>query len=169
MFKVYAERCAECLFSKDKIVSNARRKELLADCRSRDTHFICHKASIAGDSICCRGFYDTQSTNLIRVAQRLGAVEFVPFPEATMKKDNTMLDDLNSLNPPEGYEELTHAEVNEKVQAGDLYWDSEDGEWYTATRAEIGKYTSSYLGVARRVAAPPVRKRIIRSRRPEAK
>lgn len=76
MFKVYAERCDQCLFSKDKIVSDARRTQILKDCRRRDSHFICHKSK----DVCCRGFYDTQSCNLIRIAGRLGAIEFVPVP-----------------------------------------------------------------------------------------
>lgn len=77
MFKVKKERCEECLYSKEKIVSNSRRRELLADTRKRDTHFICHKASINGDDICCKGFYETETSNLIRIAQRLRMVQFV--------------------------------------------------------------------------------------------
>lgn len=82
MFKVYAERCDECLFSKDKIVSDARRKQILTDCRRRDSHFICHKSK----DVCCRGFYEKQSCNLIRIAGRLGAIEFVPVPTQVQHK-----------------------------------------------------------------------------------
>lgn len=80
MFKVTEERCDQCLFSPDKIVSNNRRKEVLKDCVKKDTYFICHKATIVGQEVCCKGFYDTQTCNLMRTAQRLGAVEFVPMP-----------------------------------------------------------------------------------------
>jgi hypothetical protein len=73
MFKVCAERCYQCLFSKDRIVSEKRMREVLSDCAKRDSHFICHKT----DDACCKGFYDTRTTNLMRIAQRLGAVEFV--------------------------------------------------------------------------------------------
>lgn len=77
-FKVMAERCNECLFSQSRIVSRARMGQILRDCRRRDAHFICHKATIAGNqNVCCRGFYDTQSTNFIRIAGRLGVIEFV--------------------------------------------------------------------------------------------
>ena len=76
MLKVTEKRCDQCLFSADKIVSDKRRKEVLGDCRKRDSHFICHKAT----DICCHGFYETQTSNLIRIAQRLGAVQFVPIP-----------------------------------------------------------------------------------------
>ena len=80
MFKVTDKRCDECLFSPDKIVSDKRRKNVLSDCRKRDSHFICHKATIVDQEVCCHGFYETQTCNLMRIAQRLGAVQFVPIP-----------------------------------------------------------------------------------------
>lgn len=77
-FQVMKQKCDQCLFSENKIVSNERRKDILAECKRKDAHFICHKASIAGGKdVCCRGFYDTQSTNMIRIAERLRMVEFV--------------------------------------------------------------------------------------------
>lgn len=84
-FKVCADRCEECLFSKTTIVSSAQRREILADCARRDTHFICHKhgygdeGELLGEDVCCRGFYDADPgrTNLMRIAGRLGMVEFV--------------------------------------------------------------------------------------------
>jgi hypothetical protein len=90
-FKVCAERCDQCLFSKDAIVSNARRKQVLTDCARRDAHFICHKHGFGsedelhGENVCCRGFYDRNpmATNLMRIAHRLGAVEFVSAGEAS--------------------------------------------------------------------------------------
>jgi hypothetical protein len=80
MFKVTENRCSECLFSPNKIVSDKRRKVVLNDCRSKDSYFICHKATAAGHDICCKGFYETQTCNLIRIAQRLDVVRFVPIP-----------------------------------------------------------------------------------------
>jgi hypothetical protein len=80
--EVCRERCHVCLFGPNKIVSDARRKQILRDCRRRDVHFICHKSSIHGDGeTCCRGFYDTQTSQLIRIAQRLGVVKFIDVPE----------------------------------------------------------------------------------------
>lgn len=75
MFKVMQERCDQCLFSKNKIVSAARKREVLAECARTDSHFICHKTK----GVCCRGFYDRDpgASNLMRIAGRLGAVEFV--------------------------------------------------------------------------------------------
>lgn len=77
MFKVCDKPCDQCLFSKDRIVSAARMKQILKDCRESDSHFICHKATIAGKDVCCRGFYDTQTSQGIRIAQRLRMVEMV--------------------------------------------------------------------------------------------
>lgn len=77
MFKVKKKCCGECLFSKDKIVSNKRRKDILDGCKKKDNHFICHKATIKGEDVCCKGFYDTQTSNMIRISQRLNMVKFV--------------------------------------------------------------------------------------------
>lgn len=76
--QVVQERCNQCLFSPDKIVSDERRKEILDSCMKRgaETFFICHKTKRA----CCRGFYDSgygQRVAVIQVADRLGLVEFV--------------------------------------------------------------------------------------------
>jgi hypothetical protein len=73
MFKVSAKPCDQCLFSKDRIVSAARVREVLSECQKKDTHFICHKT----EDTCCRGFYDTRTSQLIRIAQRLNMVKFV--------------------------------------------------------------------------------------------
>jgi hypothetical protein len=77
MFKVKKECCDQCLFSKDAIVSNERRKDILKDCRSNDSHFVCHKATIEGKDTCCKGFYESQTSNMIRISQRLSMIEFV--------------------------------------------------------------------------------------------
>ena len=83
-FVVYDKRCDQCLFSKDKIVGDVRRKEILAQCEADGTYFLCHKASIVGDDVCCRGFYDAEGSAIVQIAKRLGVVRFVPLPE---KKD----------------------------------------------------------------------------------
>ncbi|KIL42101.1 hypothetical protein SD70_02655 [Gordoniibacillus kamchatkensis] len=61
MFQVAEKRCNECLFSANKIVSDERKAEVLADCALNDAHFICHKATLKGKDVCCRGFYDGYS------------------------------------------------------------------------------------------------------------
>lgn len=77
--RVLRERCDQCIFGPERIVSSRRMADVLATCRRRDTHFICHKATIeGGQDVCCRGFYDTQpATGLRDLAEQLDAVEFV--------------------------------------------------------------------------------------------
>lgn len=77
-FKVMAERCNQCLYGADKIVSDRRRKEILREIDRRDSHFICHKATIAGQNIACRGDWDQRTCGQIgRMAGRIGMIEFV--------------------------------------------------------------------------------------------
>lgn len=80
MFQVQAEKCNQCLFSKDKIVGDKRRSNLIKKTLQNDTYFVCHKGSINKQhSLCCRGFWDAfkDQFNLGRIAQRLGGPKFV--------------------------------------------------------------------------------------------
>lgn len=77
MLEVKRKCCGECLFGKNKIVGDERKESLLADIERNDSFFICHKATIEKKEHVCRGFYDTRTSNMIRIAQRLGAVSFV--------------------------------------------------------------------------------------------
>lgn len=52
-------RCAECLFGLNKIVSDARRDQVLAECEAEDRYFVCHKASQRGDEVVCAGFVES--------------------------------------------------------------------------------------------------------------
>ncbi len=81
--KVYKECCKNCLLSADSIVSPKRRKEIIQGCARDQSHFICHKASINGEDVCCRTFYDKLGhvSQLIRIMERLNAIEFVEVPE----------------------------------------------------------------------------------------
>jgi len=77
MFKVKKERCSQCLYSKDKIVSNERRSQLLRDIKQQDSYFVCHQSTIEGEDACCKGFYESASSNAIRMFQRLHMIEMV--------------------------------------------------------------------------------------------
>jgi hypothetical protein len=46
-------------------------KDILQQCERNDNHFVCHKTE---DAVCA-GFYETRSTNLIRIMQRLNGIE----------------------------------------------------------------------------------------------
>lgn len=74
---VCEKQCDQCLLSPNRVVRKERVADVLKNCRKKDSHFICHKATIAGHEVVCRGFYDSQTSQMIRIAQRLNAIEFV--------------------------------------------------------------------------------------------
>lgn len=77
-FKVMRERCNQCLYGPDTIVTNERRAQLLRGLERRDDWFICHKATIAGQKVACRGDWDQRRCGQVgQVAERLQLVEFV--------------------------------------------------------------------------------------------
>lgn len=83
MFQVQKTQCDQCLFSKNKIVEDSRKEELIKECLKKDTHFVCHKQQISDHKgaqlgLCCRGFYDRYpDTRTIRTAQVLRILEFI--------------------------------------------------------------------------------------------
>ena len=80
MLKVMQKRCDQCLFSDAKIVSQRRANDILKKCARTDSHFECHKGTMVGDQIVCRGFFDVSTSQMIRIAGRLGAIEYVNDP-----------------------------------------------------------------------------------------
>lgn len=77
-FKVMSERCSECLYGANKIVSDSRRREIIRKTARTDSFFVCHKASIKKQTVCCRGDWDSHGGGQMgRIAGRLNAVEFV--------------------------------------------------------------------------------------------
>lgn len=85
IFKVMAERCDQCLYGPNKIVSDTRRRQILRKVSSEDGFFICHKATTAGTEACCRGDWDAHGGGQLgRIAGQLNVVEFVT--EADLKK-----------------------------------------------------------------------------------
>jgi hypothetical protein len=86
MFKVMRKRCNECLYGKNKIVDNERRAEILREIDRKDNYFVCHKATIAGQEICCRGDFDRRGGGQLgRIAGRLGVIQFVDEPKPRTK------------------------------------------------------------------------------------
>ena len=73
--EVMARPCDECLMTKNRIVSAARARQIVAETRRKDCHFVCHKASAVGREIACRGHYDaTNGGQLARIMRRLGGI-----------------------------------------------------------------------------------------------
>lgn len=83
-FPVAAQQCNECLFSPNRIVSAERMKEILAACAEQDHFFVCHKATLAGVTVCCRGYFDHYGKDRLttRLAMYLGLVEDVDVEDA---------------------------------------------------------------------------------------
>jgi len=104
--KVAAARCSTCIFGPNSPIKDrpARMRELKRFWRLHDSHQVCHKfaiegyedgdepldedappASINGEEVVCRGFYDTQTWGqMLRIADRLGCIVFVPQPAADL-------------------------------------------------------------------------------------
>lgn len=82
--KVYKTTCGNCLLSADSIVSPDRRREIIKDCTQTQSHFICHKATMNGEDVCCKTFYDKLGhvSQMVRIAERLNCVEFVSQPDS---------------------------------------------------------------------------------------
>jgi len=68
--KIYKKRCNQCLFTKNKVVGNARKKEVINNCLKNDSYFICHKS----EDTCCKGFWDNYKNDItiLRVINMLG-------------------------------------------------------------------------------------------------
>ncbi len=74
--EVCSRKCDQCLFTEHKIVSDARRAQILRDLQRNDSHFFCHKGTLIHREVVCRGSYDMMP-QMVRIAGRLGIVEFV--------------------------------------------------------------------------------------------
>ena len=77
MLEVKKKCCNLCLFSKNKVVSDKRKKQLLDDIEREGSYFACHESTAVGGTCVCRGFYNTETANIIRISQRLNMIEFV--------------------------------------------------------------------------------------------
>jgi len=97
--KVCEEQCSQCLFTAMRIVSKKRMAEIIKECRKNDTHFICHKHSVNGDDVMCRGFYETQPpSQLLRIAERLNMVIFVKPPNAKLSRAGSAPNETANVN-----------------------------------------------------------------------
>jgi hypothetical protein len=77
-FPIMSERCDQCLFGKDKIVSNAARAAILRELDETDNYFLCHKGTILGVDVACHGDWEQRGCGQMgRIAGRLGVDGFV--------------------------------------------------------------------------------------------
>ncbi len=67
-----SRRCAECLTTRNRIVSGERAAEIVRSCRSEGKHFICHKGSAADLIVHCRGVHEIAGSKAHRFATQFG-------------------------------------------------------------------------------------------------
>lgn len=67
-----SKRCSQCLTTRNRIVSGERCAEIVRGCRSTGQHFVCHKGSIAGLIVHCRGVHDICGSRAHDFAVALG-------------------------------------------------------------------------------------------------
>jgi hypothetical protein len=81
--KIMSQPCNQCLFTKNRIVSQKRTNQIIKDCIREDGHFECHKGTINGDKIVCRSFWNLYSRDVLslRLALMFNMFEFVEVEE----------------------------------------------------------------------------------------
>jgi hypothetical protein len=67
-----SRRCDQCLATRNRIVSGERAAELIRQCKADGNHFQCHKGSIAGINLHCRGVHDAIGSRAHDFAVRFG-------------------------------------------------------------------------------------------------
>lgn len=73
-------QCKNCLFTKNKLVSDKRRKKILTECERTGQYFICHEATLAGNkTVCCKAFYRKYKNKMavIILGDKLGVTKFI--------------------------------------------------------------------------------------------
>src|SRR5205814_5654642 len=93
ILQVLNNRCDECLFSPNHIVSQKRKELIIEQTLDKDRYFTCHKAMIAGRDLCCRGFFDIHKYDSLvtRLAIQLNLVEFVDLGDPKQEYNRLLL------------------------------------------------------------------------------
>lgn len=98
-YELMARRCGECLVTKERIVPGSRAAELVAKCRADDVKFLCHKSTMAGGAVACRGVHDlTGGCRAFRFASAVGIPIHLFNPE-TLEREP---DDETATERPRG-------------------------------------------------------------------
>jgi hypothetical protein len=66
-----AQRCGQCLTTRNRIVSGERAAEIIRKCRRENNHFVCHK-SPPGQIVHCRGVHELGPSKAYRFAVAVG-------------------------------------------------------------------------------------------------
>lgn len=75
---VCKNKCDQCLFSPNRIVSKERMQEILDDCAKNNSQFLCHKFQIKHpkSKVICRGFYEEKDSVAMQFAKRYNIQTF---------------------------------------------------------------------------------------------
>jgi hypothetical protein len=70
---IMSKCCDQCLTTPQRIVSGERAAEIISECKRTGNHFFCHKGTIAGKHIHCRGVHDAlKGSRAYRAAKIFG-------------------------------------------------------------------------------------------------
>jgi hypothetical protein len=98
-FKVMSRRCDQCLMdAKNRIVSAARASELLRQCAQQNVPFLCHKGTMVGREIACRGHHDAMPSKNARFAEWLGLAH-EEFDPVTLQRAPSRSEDGSQARP----------------------------------------------------------------------
>lgn len=82
---VMRKSCDQCLFTKRRVVPLARKEQIVRETLACDTHFECHKGTIAREHIVCAGWAKRYDSQGLQIARRLSLVVLVDGPEGGAK------------------------------------------------------------------------------------
>ena len=84
---VRSEKCDHCLYSKDRLVTGERARQLTTDTRAEvGSSFICHKSQVSDEpeAICHEWFRNfAHEDPILRLATAMGAVKYVEEGESS--------------------------------------------------------------------------------------
>lgn len=93
-FLLCAKKCNQCLFSAAKIVSNSAKADIIKTTIKDQSHFVCHKGTIAGGrlaKLCCRGYFNSYGGGIShRFALAVGIPVVEIYPETMKKKTENL-------------------------------------------------------------------------------
>jgi len=82
---VRGEKCGNCLYSPDRLVSGARARELTTDPRAEPgSTFVCHRSQVSDEpEAICSAWFDNfaREDPILRLAMAMGVIEYVPGKE----------------------------------------------------------------------------------------
>lgn len=76
--QVCSKSCDQCLFTKNKIVSDEAKAEILAKCEKEQTHFVCHKGTEVGENVVCNGFFRLLTSPYLDIMKAGKRIKLIP-------------------------------------------------------------------------------------------